>query len=232
MSRKAQLAAVVAAAAVIVVAAVLIAGGSSDKKPPKKRAGEVIPGQTAARSLFAGIPEHGVTLGNPNAKVTMLEFADLQCPACREYTLTVFPDVVKNYVRTGKVKVRFIPLTVISKDSNVAWSYAAGAAQQNKLWNFADLTYINQGQEGTHWVTPLRMRQIARGVTGLDFSRMAAYAATPAAREALGAANTQAGIYGLSSTPSLLVSFGNAYKKLPSFDYQTVSSALDAAASE
>lgn len=225
-----QLGGVLGLAAVVVVIAVVASGGSS--KTVTKKAGEAVAGQTESGQMLAGIPQEGDTLGNADAKVTMLEFADLQCPICREYTLQTFPQVVQDYVRTGKVKVKFRPFTVIGPDSDVAWGYAAGAGQQNKLWNFVDLTYFNQGQERSGWVTPAKMTEIGSGVAGLDWARVKAYADTAAAKAPLAKATTQAGIYGVQGTPTLVVGpTGGTLTRVDGIDYATVSKALDAALS-
>ena len=58
----------------------------------------------------------------------MIEFADLQCPYCREYALDALPAIVKEYVRTGKVKLVFFGMHFIGHDSETALQrvYAAG----------------------------------------------------------------------------------------------------------
>jgi protein-disulfide isomerase len=62
---------------------------------------------SAENSLFAGIQQHGIVLGSPNAPVTLVEFADLQCPYCGEFARNALPQIVRDYVRTGRVKVAF-----------------------------------------------------------------------------------------------------------------------------
>ena len=49
--------------------------------------------------MLAGIPQSGIHLGSPSAPVRLVEFADLQCPFCREYTLQTLPQLVQDYVR-------------------------------------------------------------------------------------------------------------------------------------
>jgi len=43
---------------------------------------------------LTGIPQAGLVLGSPEARVTLIEYADLQCPACRVYTESYFPEIV------------------------------------------------------------------------------------------------------------------------------------------
>jgi hypothetical protein len=54
-------------------------------------------------------------LGNPNAPVTMIEFADLQCPFCRDYALNALPAIVQEYVRPGKVKLVFGGISFLAR---------------------------------------------------------------------------------------------------------------------
>src|SRR5579872_219296 len=146
MSRSLVLFAAVGAAA-LVVAGVLIAvslsGGTS--KPQSTNA--ALSGVGDALSIFGGIPQHGIVLGNPNAPVTVVEFADLQCPYCMHFTTDQLPAFVQQDVRTGKAKLEFRGLAFVGPDSLRGLRAANAAAQQNKLWTFIDILYSNQGTE-------------------------------------------------------------------------------------
>src|SRR3982751_5830497 len=77
-------------------------------------------GAAATAALIGGIPQKGVTLGRADAPVTIVEFADPQCPFCKDYTLNEMPAVVQKYVRTGKAKMELRYLTFIGPDSITA----------------------------------------------------------------------------------------------------------------
>ena len=76
--------------------------------------------------MLAGIPQNGIYLGNANAPVRLVEFADLQCPFCREYTLQTLPQLVQDYVRSGKVRMEFRDLAFLGKDSVTAGRHRRG----------------------------------------------------------------------------------------------------------
>ena len=120
--------------------------------------------------LYRGIPQLGVVLGNPRARVTLTEFADLQCPFCAQYGREVLPEIVRRYVRTGKVKLVFRNLAFIGEDSEEAARMAAAAGLQGKLDQFVDLVYRNQGGENEGWVDEDYLRRIGRAI-GLDVER-------------------------------------------------------------
>lgn len=193
----------VLALAVVVVAVIAFASGGDDKPTAKK--GESLPGQIEANARFAGIPQRGITIGDPNAPVTLVEFADLQCPFCRDYSTNVMPTIVDRYVRTGKLKMEFRNLTFIGQDSLAAAQMAGAAGLQNKLWEYVDIFYINQGEENTGYVTDEFLTRIGRAVRGLDVQQAMDDRALPAIQRQLTEAQTDWTVAGFQGTPAFLL---------------------------
>ena len=100
-------------AAIAVVAVVVVISQSGTDKPVSKAE----EGTTQANTLFAGIPQTGNVLGDPDAPVTIEEYVDLQCPFCQRFSQEGLPDVVKEYVKTGQAKIVLQTLTFIGPDS-------------------------------------------------------------------------------------------------------------------
>jgi protein-disulfide isomerase len=194
----------------IVIAVIAIAVSSSGGKDTKVTTSE----GKQTTNLFTGIAQNGITLGNPQAKVTLYEFADLQCPFCREFTVggssgaAVFPQIVEKYVKPGKVKMVFRNLTFIGPDSVTAARAASAAGAQNKLWDFVDLFYQNQGTENTGYVTDKFIEDIAKNI-GADPAKLKADQSAPFVEQQLGQAQDQAQQFGINSTPSFLLQVGN-----------------------
>ena len=144
----------------------------------------------------------------------MIEFADLQCPFCAQYTRDTLPTLVKRYVRAGKLKMELRPITILGPDSGTAHAAAASAAQSNRLWQFADLFYLNQGPEKSGYVTEDFLTRIARGAD-LDPKPIVTASRTPNGVPLLRQATAEAQRYGITSTPSFLVGkTGGALKQL------------------
>jgi protein-disulfide isomerase len=197
---------VLALAAVVVVVIALASGGGDNNAATKAaKPGEALPGQVEANERFAGIPQQGITLGNPRAPVTMVEFADLQCPFCRQYTESVMPTLVAEYVRSGKVKMMFRNVTIIDQDSHLAAEMAAAAGLQNKLWQYIDIFYANQGEEHSGYITDAFLQKIGRAVTGLDVDRAMADRKLTRIQTQLEQAQTEMQLNGFQGTPSFLV---------------------------
>ena len=207
--RLAMLGGVLAVAAVVVVAAIVISSGGGSKDAGSRassveKATGTIPGQRESSEMLTGVKQDGIFLGDPKAPVRFVEFADLQCPFCREYSLNTLPVLVQDYVRKGKVRMEFRDLAFIGDDSAKAGRWAAGAARQGKLWNFADVLYFNQGEENTGYVTDAFLTKIANAA-GVDAAKAKAYAATDASAQGVRDATALAQRYGVTSTPSFLV---------------------------
>ncbi|WCB91901.1 hypothetical protein DSM104299_00579 [Baekduia alba] len=193
-----------AAVVIVVVAIVISSGGSSDKPTPAASSGGDVAGVAETKALIGGIPQSGITLGKADAPVTIVEFADPQCPFCKEYTLNEMPAVVKQYVRTGKAKMELRYLTFIGPDSVTAAQALQGAAPQSRFWEASDLFYRNQGEENSGYVTDDFLKGILTGA-GADATKALAAGSSSAVAEQLGEAKTLASRYGVDSTPTILV---------------------------
>jgi protein-disulfide isomerase len=191
----------------IVVVAVAVATSSGGGRANAASGGR-LSGAAFSAKLFAGIPQRGTVLGRRDAPVRLIEFADLQCPYCDQYAVQALPTLVRDYVRTGKVRMQFENLSFIGPGSVAAGRAAAAAAQQNRLWNFVDLMYLNQGEENSGYVTSTYLQRLLEAVPGLNVPAALSAAVTPAADTALLQANDFASRDGIDETPSFLVGRG------------------------
>jgi protein-disulfide isomerase len=120
-------------------------------------------GVATVRSDLKGIPQNGLTLGDPSAKVTLAEFGDLQCPVCKGFAEEIVPEVIDSKVRSGEAKIEFRNYTIVSEESVPAAAAAIAAGQQGRGWNFIELFYRNQGLEASGYVNDEFLTEVARG---------------------------------------------------------------------
>lgn len=84
-------------------------------------------------------------LGNPNAKVALIEFTDLQCPYCARFATTVFPELRRRYIDTGKVRFETYDMPLSFHRYAMAAAIAARCAgEQGKYWEFREAVFRNQ----------------------------------------------------------------------------------------
>jgi len=200
-TRNAVLATVVASALVVAVALAASSGGGR----PTAANGAPVAGAAYSSALLNGIPQHGLLLGSPGARVHVIEFADLQCPYCGEFARQALPQIITQYVRSGEVSIEFRNLSFIGPDSVRAGRVAAAAEQQNRLWNFVDLMYLNQGEENSGYATDGYLSRVLAAVPGLDAAKALQASRSPQAESALNEASSAATESGINSTPSFLV---------------------------
>jgi protein-disulfide isomerase len=203
-SRRTLYVAVVAAAALLAAALIgfsALSGNDSESAPPP--AALAVDGRETA-TLFAGIPQDGTALGRPDAPVTLVEFADFQCPFCRTFARDALPEIVRRYVRPGKVRMEYRALAFLGPDSVEAREMALAVAHQDRFWQFAHLLFENQGEENSGWVTEERLEATASAVPGLDVERALADRTSAAVAREAERAEQQAEQFGISGTPAFL----------------------------
>lgn len=88
------------------------------------------------------VPVEGYLLGNPDAPVQVLEWADFECPGCMQFATVTEPDVRERLINTGQISYRFFYFPLPGHAASPAASYAAAcAADQNKFWEMHDAIF-------------------------------------------------------------------------------------------
>jgi protein-disulfide isomerase len=195
-------AAIVSTAAIAAVLIAILSSGSTSQLAPGKR----VPGAEQTLALLAGIPQHGAGLGDPRAPVTLVEFGDLQCPACASFSQEALPAIITRYVRRGRVQLVFRAVDFIGGDSARAARVAYALAGQNRLWQFIELMYRNQGLENSSYVTDTYLRALAGAIPGANVSEALAARDSAGVEAQLQQAAGAARALGIKSTPSFLLS--------------------------
>lgn len=193
-------AAVVAAGAIAAALTLTSSGGAKQASP-----GSGLTGVTAVERMLAGVPQQGTALGSPDAPVTLVEFADLQCPYCARWADDALPTLVDKYVRTGKVRMVFNGMHFLGADSTTALRTALAAGSQNRFWNVLELLFRNQGTENAGWVTEDLLRSVGSAVPGLDVQKMLDARSSAAVDNLLAQAASLADQAGVNATPSFAV---------------------------
>ena len=159
-------------ATVIVAVAIAISQGGADDEGASAPAPAQSDGESPSDPL-EGIPQQGVSLGDPDAPATLIEFADLQCPFCADFATGELPQIVEDYVRPGRVRIELRLLAFIGPDSQRGRQVAHAAALQNRMWEYSDLFFQNQGDENSGYATNAFLERLARQAPGLDVDRLA-----------------------------------------------------------
>jgi protein-disulfide isomerase len=226
--------AVVVLAVIGVTLGIAFTGGSSKAAvPPHGSLVNALPGAADAQRLLQGIPQRGNVLGSPSAPVTLVEYVDLQCPFCQQFETQAMSTLIEKYVRTGKVKIEARPIAFIGPDSQRGRAAAIAAGEQNKLFNFVQILYLNQGSENSGWLSDQMVSSAAASIPGLDVSRLLASTGSDAVKAQSSAFDRQAAADNVRATPTILVGKrGGALRPValtsPS-DEQSLASAIDAA---
>lgn len=178
-----------------------------------------------------GIPQHGLVLGQPKAKVTLIEFGDLQCPVCKGFSEGIVAEVIDSKVRSGEAKIEFRNYTIISQESIPAAAAAIAASRQGRGWDYVDLFYRNQGSEASGYVTDAFMAEIARGAGVPDIARWNRDRRSAAVLAEVERQTAEAQQLGFGGTPSFAIE-GPGAEGLKTLDFPESAGGLEEAIEE
>lgn len=179
-------------------------------------------------------------IGSATAPVTIAFWSDFQCPYCKAFEtggvpqipLTpALPDIIKNYVDTGKVKIVFMDFVFLGKDSVTAALYnrAVWKLYPDKYFAWRTAMYQAQDEEGDQgFGNAASIDKLDATIPGLDAAKIAAdVAANTAAYQALvDADRAEAQKAGINATPSFVVGKKVISGAQPYANFQTAIDAL------
>jgi protein-disulfide isomerase len=128
-----------------------------------------LPSVVSAQAKFIGVDDDP-QLGNADAKVTIIEFGDFQCPFCRAFWRETLPRIRKEYVDTGRVRIVYRDFAQDVHPEALMTAMAAECAEdQGKYWEFHDKVFREQDRRGRD-VVRYRAADVKRwaGEIGLD----------------------------------------------------------------
>jgi Thioredoxin len=159
-------------------------------------------------SLLAGIPQSSNTLGRASAPLTLRWFGDMECPFCKEFTLGDLPSIIQRWVRGGQLKIEYFSMETATREPKVFQKQevaALAAGLQNKMWNYLEIFYHEQGEEGSGYVTERYLHEIARQVSGLNQALWAEDRHDPTLSARMRAGQRVALRAGFTGTPAFLI---------------------------
>jgi protein-disulfide isomerase len=121
----------------------------------------------------AALPDAtGLSLGDPNAPVTIDVFEDFQCPACKNFTESTEPLIIQNLVSTGKARYvfhnfPFLDDQAVGKESDQAANASMCASEQDKFWEMHSILFANWNGENQGAFSDRRLQSMAESL-GLD----------------------------------------------------------------
>jgi protein-disulfide isomerase len=143
-------------------------------------------------------------MGNPQAKVMVEEFADFQCPGCKNYWQEVEPDVLEQYINTGNIYYTYEPMYFLGQESFNSLRAAFCAMDQGKFWEYRDYIFANQNGENIGDFTDERLEAFAKRLN-LDMNLFnACYVSEDTIQRAVDA-NQYATNKGVHSTPTIVI---------------------------
>jgi protein-disulfide isomerase len=108
-------------------------------------------------------------LGNPNAKLTVVEYASVTCPHCAKFFVETFPLIKKDYIDTGKIKYVYRDLPTPPRELSFAASQLARCVPNNKGMNMIEMLFKHQQEWMSAPDTTLRGYAQLAGMSSADF---------------------------------------------------------------
>jgi protein-disulfide isomerase len=211
--------------AVVIGGAVIWSGGTRGTNPNDPNAAPTVNIEDVATDTSP-------TVGDPGAPTTVAVYYDYQCPFCKQFELAVIPQLMENYVTTGKTKIIYKDFHFLGEDSMTAAVFGRALydlyPDQFQAWFIAMANA--QDEEGDEGFGDLAsIQELTRGIGGIDVDRVTAQMEEKRSEyEAAIQADYDEGTrFGINGTPSIIVGDQLLTGMAPEQFYQAIAAELD-----
>lgn len=146
-----------------------------------------------------------LALGSPDAPVVLIEYSDFQCPFCGRFARETKPDLVRDYVDKGILRIEWRNFPVFGAESDQAARAGWAAGQQNRFWQFHDEAYAEPRRRNAGDFSEDNLLAMARKAGVKDLARFEKDMASEAARQAVTRDSEEGYGIGVTSTPAFLI---------------------------
>lgn len=150
------------------------------------------------------LPDNKLLQGNADSKVTVIEFADFQCPYCKQWHDEIYPKLKSEFIDSSKIKFAFWDLAFLGDESVKSAEAALCANEQEKFWQYHDYLYSHQKGENQGTFADVNLKVFARDL-GLDVKKFNTCFDSRTYKTAVEESTNKAGEYGVNSTPTIFI---------------------------
>lgn len=174
------------------------------------------------------IGDRDAILGDPNAPVTIVEYADFQCPFCGRFFTGAEAQIRDQYVKTNKAKMIYRDFAFLGPESTASAEAAECAKDQGKFWAYHDALYtaeIADGKENSGNLNHALFLSLAKNLS-LDMNAFTSCVDSNKYADVVSKSVADAQALGISSTPTIFV---NGQQILGAQPFSVFQAAIDKA---
>lgn len=159
-------------------------------------------------AVIEKVTDNRQTIGDPNAKIKLVEYADFQCPACSQLA-AIFPEVF-NYINnkygstTLSLTYKYFPLVSIHANALLSAYSTEAAKEQGKFWEMHDVLFAKQSEWSEGLDAKSKIEGYAREM-GLDMAKFIQDRDSQTTKDAVSAALVEATKLQLDHTPTVFM---------------------------
>lgn len=192
--------------------------GNNDSAPSAPNAAApAAPGEP----VFAEVDNGNLPVqGNEDAPVTIVEFSDFECPFCGNFYRDSLPQIISEYIDTGKAKLyyRHLPLSFHPQARPAALASEC-ANEQDSFWEYHDILFDNSSTIGT--ATTAKYVEWAKDL-GLNTSQFETCLTSEKYAENVDGDTAAAGAAGASGTPTFYINGQQLVGAQPFASFQAI----------